>query len=84
MIEYAKGFDLAAAVERDYRDPKARPMEARERAAALRLIPQLQHRQQLPGGHCPLVIWHEDDCASRKGGECDCRVLIEIDLPGRN
>ena len=84
MIEYAKGFEFAAAVERDYSDARARPMGARERAAGWRLIPQLAHRQQLPGGHFPLLIWHMQRCACRKDRECDCDVQIEIDLPGRN
>lgn len=43
-----------------------------------------QHRQHLPGGHCGLVTWHQERCASRAGGECDCRVHVELDLPGKN
>jgi hypothetical protein len=57
---------------------------ARVRAAAWRLLPQINTRQHLPDGRCRLLVSHESGCASRKGGECDCDVHVEIDLPGKN
>ena len=82
MIEDAKGFDLSKSEQRMYE--ARRQMDVRVRTAAWKLLPQLRHRQHLPGGHCGLQVWHAEACASRKGGECDCAVQVELDLPGRN
>lgn len=82
MIWYARGFDLSESEEQQYRARRA--LDTRVRAAAWKLLPQVGHRQHLPGGHCWLVVWHQAACASRKGGECDCAVHVELDLPGKN
>lgn len=82
MIWFARGFSPPESEERQFR--ARREMDPRVRAAAWKLLPQLAHRQHLPGGHCGLLAWHGQGCASRKGGECDCEVLVELDLPGRN
>lgn len=82
MIWYARGFSLPESEERQFRARS--PLDPNVRAAAWKLLPQLQHRQHLPGGHCGLLTWHQESCASRAGGECDCRVHVELDLPGKN
>jgi hypothetical protein len=82
MIEFARGFDLSKSARRDFQARTG--MDARVRAAAWKLLPQINHRQHLPGGHCRLIVAHERGCASRKGRECDCDVRVELDLPGKN
>jgi hypothetical protein len=82
VTEHAKGVDLSKSARRDFR---ARgEMDGRVRAAAWKLLPQINHRQHLPGGHCRLLVAHELGCASRKSAECDCDVYVELDLPGKN
>jgi hypothetical protein len=82
VIWFARGFSLHESEECQYR--ARRDLDQRVRAAAWKLLPQLPHRQHLPGGHCGLLTWHTEVCASRKGCECDCEVHVELDLPGRN
>jgi len=82
MIDYAKNYDFAAAVEREYSDPQYRPMA--ERAAAWRLIPQLQHRQYPFGLHAGIVYLHRTSCAIYTGGKCACERIPELALPGLN
>ena len=81
VIWFARGFNLPESEERQYRS--RRELDPNVRAAAWKLLPQLPHRQHMPGGHCGLLTWHQEACASRGTVSATARSTSSSTCPGR-